>query len=154
LPYVALTERSLSKGKAVFDYLTEDQTMLSPGVAFAEIGADLMKLVNGQTGRTLSEFERLLAEDVEEILLVRVPQLPSSRAWGNYPIESTSEYLARMPKNPADQKIIPVPPRPFPEELRDPQSPAEPLLRSDYAVFAWAAAIIGLIALLLRRFLA
>jgi hypothetical protein len=154
LPYVALTERSLSKGKAVFDYLTEDQTMLSPGVAFAEMGADLMRLVNAQTGRSLSEFERLLAEDVEEILLVRVPQLPSSRAWGDSPIESTREYLARMPKDPAEQKIIPVPPRPFPEELRDPQSPAEPLLRSDYAVFAWVIAILALIALLLRRFLA
>lgn len=154
LPYVAITERSLSKGKAVFDYLTEDQTILSPGVAFAEMGADLLRLVNGQTGRSLTAFEQLLAEDIEEILLVRVPQLPSSRAWGDYPIENTSEYLARVPKDPAEKKIIPVPPRPFPAALRDPQTPAEPLLRSDYVVVAWVITILGLIALLLRRFLA
>lgn len=154
LPYVAITEGNLSKCKAVFDYLTEDQTTLSPGVAFAEMGADLLRLVNGQTGRSLTAFEQLLAEDIEEMLLVRVPQLPSSRAWGDYPVESTSEYLARVPKDPAEQKIIPVPPRPFPDALRDPQTPAEPPLRSDYAVAAWVITILGLIALLLRRFLA
>jgi hypothetical protein len=38
--------------------------------------------------------------------------------------------------------------------LRDPQTPAEPPLRSDYAVVAWGVTILGLIALLLRRFLA
>jgi hypothetical protein len=118
------------------------------------MGADLLRMVNGQTGRSLTVFEQMLAEDIEEILLVRVPQLPSSRAWGDYPIENTSEYLARVPKDPAEQKIIPVPPRPFPDALRDLQTPAEPPLRSDYAVVAWGVTILGLIALLLRRFLA
>ena len=154
LPYVAITERSLSKGKAVFDYMTEDQTKLSPGVAFAEMGADLMKLAAGQSERSLSPFERLLAEDVEEILLVRVPQLPSSRAWGNFPIENTGEYMARLPKDPADQKIIPVPPRLFPAELRDAKTPSEPFLHSDYAVIGWALAILALCLFILRRLLA
>ncbi len=154
LPYVGITERSLSKGKAVFDYMTEDQTKLSPGVAFAEMGADLMKLAAGQSGRSLSQFERLLAEDVEEILLVRVPQLPSSRAWGNFPVENTGEFMARLPKDPAEQKIIPVPPRLFPAELRDAKSPSEPFLHSDYAVIGWVLAILALFALILRRVLA
>ena len=154
LPLVALKERSLTKGKAIFDYMTEDQTRLYPAVAFEEIGADLLKLVAGTTGRNLSEYERLLAEDIEEILLVRVPQFPSSRAWGDYPIVSSDEYQTRVPKDPAQHKIIPVPARPFPDELRDPQSPAEPWLRSDYAVVAWALVLVVTILLILRRLLA
>ena len=154
LPLVALKEGSLTKGKATFDYLTEEQTRLYPAAAFEEMGADLLRLVRGQAGRPLSEFERVLAGDIEEILLVRVPQFPSSRAWGDYPVESSAEYTARVPKNSAEQKIIPVPPRRFPDELRDPRSPAEPWLHSDYAVAAWALAIVALIVFILRRLLA
>jgi hypothetical protein len=43
-----LKEQSLSKGKATFDYLTEDQTRLYPAAAFEEMGADLLKLVVGR----------------------------------------------------------------------------------------------------------
>ena len=154
LPLVAAKEGSLTKGKATFDYLTEDRTVLYPAVAFEEMGADLLRLASGRGGRALSEFEALLAEDIQEILLVRVPQFPSSRAWGNWPVESSVEYNARIPDDSAEHKIIPVPPRPFPEELRDPRSPAEPWLRSDYALAAWGLAIVVLIVLILRRVLA
>jgi hypothetical protein len=154
LPLTALRKRSLSKGKAVFDYLTEDCTRLYPAAAFEEIAADLLRLAKGQGGRALSDFERLLADDVTEILLVRVPQFPSSRAWGDWPVESSREYAARVPRDPAQQQIIPVPPRPFPAELRDPRMPSEPPLRSDYAVATWALAIVALLVFILRRLLA
>lgn len=154
LPLVAIKTRSLNQGKALFDYLTEDQTRLYPAAAFEEIGADLLKLVAGQSGRQLSEYECLLAEDVEEIFLVRVPQFPSSRAWGDYPIISSAEYQARLPKDPVQRKIIPVPPRPFPDELRDPLSPAEAWLASDYAVAVWGLALVATILLILQRLLA
>ena len=154
LPLVAAREASLTKGKATFDYLTEDQTRLYPAAAFEEMGADLLRLATGQADRPLSEFEQVLAGDIEEILLVRVPQFPSSRAWGDWPVESSVEYTARVPKNPAKQKIIPVPPRRFPDELRDPRSPPEPWLRSAYAVVAWALAIVVLFVFILRRLLA
>ena len=154
LPLVAAREGSLIKGKASFDYLTEDQTRLYPAAAFEEMGADLLRLATGQAGRPLSEFERALAGDIEEILLIRVPQFPSSRPWGDWPVESSAEYTARVPKNPAERKIIQVPPSKFPDELRDPRSPAEPWLRSDYAVLAWALAIVAAIVLILRRLLA
>jgi hypothetical protein len=154
LPLVALKEKSLSKGKGIFDYLTEDQTRLYPAVAFAEMGADLLRLAKGKTARPLTEFERLLADDVAEILLVRVPQFPSSRAWGDFPVENSGEYTARVPTDPAQQKIIPVPPRPFPAALRDPQSPAEPWLRSDWAVIVWGLLILVSMVFLLRRLLA
>ena len=154
LPLIAAREWSLTKGKATLDYLTEDQSMLYPAAAFEEMGADLLRLASGQAGRRLSEFERLLAEDIDEILVVRLPQIPSSRAWGDYPVVSSREYDARVPQDPAARKIIPVPPRGFPDELRDPLAPAEPPLRSAYAVAAWALAIVALIVLILRRLLA
>lgn len=154
LPWVALKEGSLAKGKATFDYLTEDRTRLYPAVAFEEMTADLLRLVGGDGGRRPSAFERVLAEDVEEILLVRVPQFPSSRPWGDYPVASSVEYTARLPVDPADQQIIPVPPRPFPAALRDPLSPAEPPLRSDYAAAAWGLALLVAMLLILRRLLA
>ena len=74
--------RWAGKGKAAFDYLIEDQTSLMPAVAFREMGADLLKLADGKSDGSLSAFEKFLAEDIEEILLVRLPQLPSSRALG------------------------------------------------------------------------
>ena len=51
LPLVAAREGSLTKGKATFDYLTEDQTRLYPAAAFEEMGADLLRLATGQAGR-------------------------------------------------------------------------------------------------------
>jgi len=151
LPLVAARRASLARGKAVFDYLTEDRTLLYPAVAFAEISADLLRLVAGEGGRPLSELERLVAADVDEILLVRVPQFPSSRAWGDWPVESSAEYTACVPKDPAQHRIIPLPPRPFPAELRDPRSPREPPLRSDYAAAAWGVALLGAALLILRQ---
>jgi hypothetical protein len=154
LPVTAFRKRSLKQGKATFDYLTEDRTRLYPAAAFEEIAADLLRLADGQNGRALSDFECLLAADVEEILLVRIPQFPSSRAWGDWPVESSVEYAARVPADPAQQQIIPVPLRPFPAELRDPRMPGEPPLRSDYAVLAWALAIVALFVFIVRRLLA
>lgn len=154
LPLIALRRRSLRQGKAVFDYLTEDRTRLYPAAAFEEMTADLLALARGQGRRPASDFERLLAADVQEIMLVRVPQFPSSRAWGDWPVESSVEYAARVPADPAQRKIIPVPPRPFPAELRDPCMPGEPPLRSDYAVLAWALAIVALFVFTLRWLLA
>lgn len=154
LPLVALRERSLTRGAATFNYLTEDRTILYPAAAFEEMGADLLRLASGQAGRHPNEFERVLGEDIEEILLVRVPQFPSSRAWGDWPVETSVEYHARVPKNPGERKIIPVPSRGFPDELRDPRSPREPWLRSDYALAGWGLAIVALTALILRRLLA
>ncbi len=153
LPWMAVREGSLQRGKAVFDYLTEDRSLLYPAVAFEQLGADLLRLLQGQRAPG-NEFERLLADDVAQLMLVRVPQLPSSRAWGDWPIASSEEYLARIPADPAQRKIIPVAERPFPETLRDPQTPRQPWLRSDYALAAYAFALLGGLWLILRCVLA
>ncbi|MDQ5946520.1 MAG: hypothetical protein QG619_1943 [Pseudomonadota bacterium] len=134
LPVVSLKSGRLKEGKAVFDYLTEDRTRLYPGVAFEQIGADLLRLAKGTTQRKLSAFENALAGDIDALLFVRIPQLPSSRAWGDYPIVSSVEYRERIPKRLEDRQIVPVGPRPFPKDFVDPDAPSEPPLRSDYAV--------------------
>ena len=151
LPLVTVKERSLARGKAVFDYLTEDRTRLYPAVAFEEIAADLMRLAAGAPGRNAGPLEQALAEDIDEILFVRLPQFPSSRAWGDWPVASSIEYQARVPKDPAQQQIVPVPPRPFPDALRDPAAPGEPMLRSDIAVIVWSAVLLALMVFLLWR---
>ena len=142
LPAVSLANASLSKGKAIFDYFTEDQTRLFPAVAFEQASADLLQLVNGKQTRPLTPYEELLKQDVEEILLVRIPQLPSSRAWGDYPVAGIDEYRRRLPKDPAMQQIIPVGPRSFPAHLKDPAAPKMKPLRSDYAVALYSAGLV------------
>ena len=151
LPLAAARAASLARGKAVFDYLTEDRTRLYPAAAFEEITADLMNLAAGRPGRNTTPLEQALAADIEEILLVRLPQFPSSRVPGDWPVASSGEYAARVPRDPALRQIIPVPPRPFPAELRDPRTPRERPLRSDYAVLGWAILLLAILLLAAAR---
>jgi len=123
--YVAATDHSLASGRKIYDYLTEEQTRLYPAVAFDAAGQDLLRLVgalpparNGGK-RTLTAYERQLQSDIEALVLVRIPQVPSSRASGSAPVFSFSEYQARVPKDRAQWKVVPVAPRPFPAALRD-----------------------------------
>ena len=138
LPYFAARDRSLAKAAETYNYLTEDRTRLFPAIAFEEIGADLLRLARREPARRASAFEALLAEDIEALVFLRVPQLPSSRAWGDSPIVSVDEYRARVPSDPAQAKIIPVPPRPFPAALRD--SDLHPTMprRGQRALTLWA----------------
>jgi hypothetical protein len=59
-----------------------------------------------------------------------------------------------VPADPAQRKIIPVPPRPFPPELADPQAAAEPPMRSDYAWRLWLVLIVATCLLIIARLLA
>ena len=119
--YLSATDMSLASGRKIYDYLTEEQVRLYPAVAFEAAGNDLMQLVGAAAGpkRELSGFEKQLQGDVEAIMLVRIPQVPSSRAMGSNPVFSFDEFMKRTPPNRADWKIVPVGPRPFPAELRD-----------------------------------
>jgi hypothetical protein len=149
LPLAMLTSGSLKRGKAVFDYLTEDRTRLYPAVAFEEIGADLLRLATGGLQRQPGEFEQMLASDMDALLFVHIPQLPSSRPWGDYPVVDSREYDRRVPKDPAERQIIPVGPRPFPADFIDPDAPREPWLRSDYAIAVYSLLLVAVIAALL-----
>jgi hypothetical protein len=151
LPYFLLRERSLAHAALRFDYLTEDRTRLLPACAFEEIGADVLRMASRELPRTPSPFEAQVAEDLEAVFFLRVPQLPSSRAWGDYPVATPWEYSARVPSDPAKRQIIPVPARPFPERLRDPDLLRPPRPRSEFAIAAWVALGLAVVAWILWR---
>jgi hypothetical protein len=118
--YLSAKDGSLSSGRKIYDYLSEEQTHLLPAVAFDAAGQDLLKLASTEkASRELSDFEKHLQSDVDALVLVRIPQIPSSRAFGSNPVFSFDEYMRRAPADHAKWKIVPVGARPFPHELRD-----------------------------------
>jgi hypothetical protein len=117
--YVATTETSLEKGSKVYDYLSTELTRLNPAVAFDAMGNDLLGLAQENTGRKLSELEQVMSKNIQAIWFVRIPQIPSSRVFGKAPVYSFAEYMARVPADHSQWQIIPVEPRPFPNDMRD-----------------------------------
>jgi len=142
---------SIGKAKLAFDYLRSDQTRLMPAAALEEAFGSLLALGNGETGKDHGPLARMLAQDLEAIAFVRFPQFPSSRAFGDAPAVTTWEYKARVPNDPALAQIVPVPPRPFPAALRDPDLLPHAWRPSDYAVVVWGVlSIVGIPFLLWR----
>lgn len=136
LPYMAVKEGSLDSGRKAFDYMSAERTALYPLVAFEAIGRDILeRLVAGKQGN--SGLERMLAEDIEALIYVRIPQFPSSRAFGQAPVASFDEYMQRVPADRKDWKIIPVPPRPFPATLNDGDGMPLPIEASSIALAAY-----------------
>lgn len=117
--YVAATSKSLADGRKIYDYLLEEKIRLYPAVSFDALGEDLLRIVDGKAKRPLSDYEKALADDVEAIYYVHIPQIPSSRAFGLAPVYSFDEYLKQAPADRSQWQIVPVEPRPFPDELRD-----------------------------------
>jgi hypothetical protein len=139
-PYQVIKERSIEKAAVAFDYLVEDQTRLLPAAAFEEIGASLFALAGAAAAPPSSGIlASMIAEDLDAILFIRFPQFPSSRAFGDAPIVTPWEFHSRLPAVP---QIVPVPPRPFPEALRDPD-----LLPARRPASAYAAALWGTLSL-------
>jgi hypothetical protein len=64
-------------------------------------------------------MEREMAQQLEAIWFVRIPQIPSSRAYGQAPVYSFAQYLQQAPADRSQWQIVPVEPRPFPQALRD-----------------------------------
>ena len=151
--YLAAKEASLRSGRKIYDYLTEEQVRLYPAVAFEAAGHDLLALVGATPGlaRTLSPFEQQLKGDVEAIMLVRIPQVPSSRAMGSNPVFSFDEFMARTPPDQKDWKIVPVGPRPFPAALRAGAPAASSPSPVPWPVAVIVAALAAALWLLVRR---
>ncbi len=120
-PYKSITDRSFASGKQAYDYLTEEQTRLYPAAAYDALGRDLLRIASGRTWAGAStdpkSLEALLRADLEALVFVRLPQIPSSRAFGSFPVASYDEYMKRVPDDKAQWKIVPVDARPFPPEL-------------------------------------
>ncbi len=136
-PLIAMKELSVGKAKLAFDYLRTEQTRLMPAAALEEIFGSLLALGNGAIESGDGPLAQMLGEDLEAIAFVRFPQFPSSRAFGDAPAVTTWEYRALIPNDPALVQIVPVPPRPFPEALRDPDLIRPAWRPSDYAVLVW-----------------
>ena len=152
--YVTAKEQSVTSGEKIYDYLTQEQTRLFPRMAFETAGQDLLNIVKGTaetTNRTLTPFERQLQEDVEAIVFVRIPQIPSSRALGTYPVLTFNDYQQRVPEDRDDWQIVPVALRLFPEKFRDIAAPsAQPTFLSTTMILTvLPACILGVIALLM-----
>jgi hypothetical protein len=84
----------------------------------------ILKGQRNDTNRTLTDYEQALRDDTLAVLFIRVPQIPSSRAFGTYPVASFDEYRNRVPADHSKWKIVPVDTRLFPENLKEPL-PAE-----------------------------
>lgn len=124
--YMAASDRSLASGLKVYRYFSEELTRLLPRVTFEAIGNDLLHLLGPSSPpRPLTPFEQWLREDVEAVLYVHIPQIPSSRAMGTYAVASLDDYQQRVPSDRSKWKSIAVPPRPFPSELRVAPAPVE-----------------------------
>jgi len=150
--YLSVTDRSLANGKKMFDYLTEEQTRLFPRAAFEVTSEDLLAILNGRVERRWTDLERALHDDTVAVLFIRIPQIPSSRAFGTYPIASFDEYRNRVPADRSKWKIVPVDPRPFPEDLREPL-PLESRAMGWHhvAILSVMLAIIGIFLLVILR---
>ena len=117
IAFLALATGNVSKAGDIWDLANQEQTRLFPRVAFEETGRDLLHLVGDQgtePERALTPFERMLQEDIVALLFVRIPQIPSSRKWGQAPVGSTGEYFLRAPLLPSKWQKHPTVPRSWP----------------------------------------
>lgn len=151
-PAMAVKDRSIQKGRLAFDYLRTDQTRLMPAAALEEAFASLWAMTGGDTPTAAGgELATMLATDMQALAFLRFPQFPSSRAFGNAPAVSTWEYRTLVPSDPAQAQIVWVPPRPFPDELRDPDLIPAPWTPADWASLVWGTVTLVGLPLLLWR---
>jgi hypothetical protein len=148
-PWLLARERSLAKAKVSFDYLVAERTRLLPRVALEALFESLWAIARRTAAAASGPLEREIAQEMCALAWLRLPQFPSSRAQGSASVASIAEYRARVPKDPALRQVVPVPARPFPEELRDDDLlPPRPHL-SELAVRLWVAIPLASLALFL-----
>ena len=144
--YTATSDRSLASGLKAYRYFSEELTRLLPRVTFEAIGNDLLRLLQQtHSQRVLTPFEQWLREDVEAVLYVHIPQIPSSRAMGTYAVASLDEYQQRVPSDRSQWKTVAVPPRPFPAELRIAPAPVEAAMIPASVLALTASCMFGLV---------
>ena len=117
--YVAATSGSLQDGRKIYDYLSAETTRLYPAATFDAMGEDMLNLAQGKARRQLTALEQQLGDDIEAVMYVHIPQIPSSRAPGLAPVYSFDEYMKQAPADRSTWKIVPTEPRPFPDAMRD-----------------------------------
>jgi hypothetical protein len=139
LAWIALPAKLAQTGRLeaardAFEYLAEDPVRLFPAAAFEECAADLLRLATMGPRRGDGTLARQLASDALAIVAMRIPQIPSSRAFGSFPVASPREYLDAWPPDPADAQLVPLPPRAFPPEALEAGPPMPARRPSSLAV--------------------
>ena len=76
------------------------------------------------------------------------------RAWGSWAVATPAEYQGKVPSDPEDVKRVPVPARPFPSNLREPDLLPEPSRPSDLPLAVWIAIGVGLLVALVGYLIA
>ncbi len=117
--YVAATQWSFQLATDLFRALMEETTRILPRPAFEALTLDLLRLVREPLDdtRSLTAFEQMLREDTDAVLFVRIPQIPSSRAFGTYPVASFEEFLHRVSRYPEEWERMDAPRREPPLHL-------------------------------------
>jgi hypothetical protein len=119
----------VKKGRQTWSYLTEEQVRVFPRATFESGLKDILDLAAGrQRDRqgTMTEYEQALQDDVLAVLFVRIPQIPSSRAFGRDPVRGAMEYNSRVPTDESLWQKSPVRERPFPPTRDSLPPPSEP----------------------------
>ena len=145
LPWLIARDRSVAKARLSFDYLVTERTRLLPALAIESLGTALMHLAGGTTTPS-GTLGREIGQTLAAIAWLRLPQFPSSRRWGSAPVASLAEYRDRLPADRSKLQIIAVPPRPFPDALREPDLLPPLPHPSAFAVRIWAVGILAAIA--------
>ncbi len=105
-------------GQKIFDTLREEPTRVFPRAAFDSEGGDLLSLVGAfgaePLGRELTPLETEIRDGLLAILFVRLPQIPSSRAFGRDPAGGVMDYFLRTPLDRSKWKTVPTTPRAWP----------------------------------------
>ncbi len=102
----------------VYGSLREEPTRGFPRASFDSAGGDMLSLAGDYgadtIGRPLSPLEKEIKDDLLAVVWVRVPQIPSSRAYGRDPAGSVTDYFMRVPMDRSKWKTVPTVPRAFP----------------------------------------
>lgn len=151
--YTALTETDLDAARQIYDYLTTETTRLLPAVAFDAIGEDLLRLTFSESPRSLTEYEQRLAESIEAIWFVRIPQIPSSRVLGGAPIYSFSEYLETAPADRDDWVTIELAERDIPVALKQTEPVNPPPYPIPWPVMLILLGLFSLVVTIIRFFI-
>ncbi len=103
-------------GDEIYQAMIEEPTRSFPRAAFDAVGGDLLAM-QGKDGaepltRKLSPLEQMLHDDIQAVVWVRMPQIPSSRKFGRDAVKSTIDYMLRTKGK--IKQTIPTDPRPYP----------------------------------------
>jgi hypothetical protein len=102
----------------VYGSLSEEPTRSFPRASFDSAGGDMLSLAGEvgaePRGHAPTPLEREIKEDLVAVLWVRIPQIPSSRAFGRDPAGGVVDYFTRVPMDRSKWKTVPSYPRPFP----------------------------------------